>query len=34
LFCAGLQPAEDMCGASREQAIRWLDDLERATAPA
>ncbi len=32
-FCAGLQPSADMCGSSREQAIRWLDDLERATAP-
>ena len=34
LFCGGLQPAPDMCGDSREQAIRWLDDLERMTAPA
>jgi hypothetical protein len=33
-FCGGLQPSEEMCGASREQAIRWLGDLERATAPA
>ncbi|MYM71343.1 YkgJ family cysteine cluster protein [Duganella sp. FT134W] len=33
-FCAGLQPAADMCGASREHAIHWLDELERATAPA
>jgi Fe-S-cluster containining protein len=33
-FCAGLQPAADMCGASREHAILWLDELERATAPA
>jgi hypothetical protein len=33
-FCAGLQPAVDMCGASREHAMRWLHDLERATAPA
>ncbi|WP_373996720.1 Fe-S-cluster oxidoreductase [Duganella sp. 1224] len=32
-FCAGLQPAADMCGASREHAVRWLGDLERATAP-
>lgn len=32
-FCAGLQPAEDMCGPNREHAIRWLGDLECATAP-
>jgi Fe-S-cluster containining protein len=31
--CAGLQPAADMCGFTREQAIHWLDELERATAP-
>jgi uncharacterized protein len=33
-FCAGLQPSFDMCGSDRAHAIRWLDDLERATAPA
>jgi hypothetical protein len=33
-FCAGLQPAADMCGDSREHAIRWLSALELATAPA
>lgn len=32
-FCGGLQPSPEMCGDSREQAIRWLDALERATAP-
>eukprot|EP01034_Spumella_vulgaris_P037081 gene37081-45744_t len=32
-FCGGLQASEEMCGTSREHAIRWLDDLERATAP-
>jgi hypothetical protein len=32
-FCGGLQPSREMCGDSREQAIRWLDALERATAP-
>jgi Fe-S-cluster containining protein len=31
--CSGLQPAADMCGSTREQAIHWLDELERATAP-
>jgi uncharacterized protein len=33
-FCAGLQPSREMCGDSREQAIFWLGELERATAPA
>jgi Fe-S-cluster containining protein len=32
-FCGGLQPSVEMCGSSREAAIRWLDELERATAP-
>ncbi|BDT61284.1 hypothetical protein MasN3_47780 [Massilia varians] len=32
-FCGGLQPSLEMCGDSREQAIRWLDELEKATAP-
>jgi hypothetical protein len=32
-FSGGLQPSAEMCGDSREQAIRWLDMLERATAP-
>jgi hypothetical protein len=32
-FCGGLQPAADMCGSSREAAMIWLADLERATAP-
>jgi hypothetical protein len=32
-FCGGLQPAADMCGNSREAAMIWLADLERATAP-
>ena len=31
--CGGLQPDEDMCGDSREQALHWLAALERATAP-
>ncbi|MDD5250190.1 MAG: YkgJ family cysteine cluster protein [Rhodocyclaceae bacterium] len=29
--CAGLQPAADMCGATREQALAWLAELEAAT---
>jgi len=32
-FCAGLQPSEEMCGRSREQAISWLMTLEKLTAP-
>jgi len=29
--CAGLQPSAQMCGASREQALAFLDRLEAAT---
>ena len=29
--CSGLQASAEMCGTSREQAIQWLDALERAT---
>ena len=32
-FCGGLQPSPQMCGSSREHAIRWLAQLELATAP-
>ena len=32
-FCGGLQPSEEMCGTSSVQAIRWLTELERVTAP-
>lgn len=32
-FCGSLQPALDMCGDSREQALRLLGELERATRP-
>ncbi|MFC3339074.1 YkgJ family cysteine cluster protein [Paracandidimonas soli] len=32
-FCGGLKPAADMCGMTREHAIAWLADLEKATAP-
>lgn len=31
--CAGLQPSEEMCGASREQALTWLANLEAVTRP-
>ncbi len=26
--CGSLQPSEEMCGNSREQAMRWLTQLE------
>lgn len=32
--CGSLQPSEEMCGDSREQALRWLGWMERNTAPA
>lgn len=32
-FCAGLKPSLEMCGASREQALCWLNNLERETRP-
>ena len=32
-FCGGLQPSQEMCGETREQAINWLTNLERLTAP-
>ncbi|WP_179404367.1 YkgJ family cysteine cluster protein [Burkholderia guangdongensis] len=31
--CAGLQPQQPMCGASRDDALAWLTRLETATAP-
>jgi hypothetical protein len=31
--CVGLQPAADMCGASREHALVWLATLEQQTRP-
>jgi Fe-S-cluster containining protein len=31
--CGGLQPSEDMCGDSREQALRWLGYMEDLTRP-
>jgi uncharacterized protein len=32
-FCGGLQPSQEMCGHTREQAMVWIASLERATAP-
>lgn len=31
--CAGLAPSPQMCGERREDALRWIAALERATAP-
>ena len=31
--CGSLMPSEDMCGESREQAMRWLGWMEQQTAP-
>ena len=32
-FCSGLQPAAEMCGNSRAEALAWLLVLESRTAP-
>jgi uncharacterized protein len=32
-FCVGLAAAPDMCGGTRDHAIRWLAELERETSP-
>jgi len=31
--CAGLQPGPDTCHRSRDEAMTWLLELERLTAP-
>lgn len=31
--CAGLKPDREMCGTTREEAMTWLLNLERLTAP-
>lgn len=31
--CSGLQPSTEMCGQSRDHALRWLRWMERQTAP-
>jgi Fe-S-cluster containining protein len=31
--CGSLQPSAELCGDTREQALRWLGHLEHATAP-
>jgi uncharacterized protein len=30
--CVDLRPSPEMCGVTREHALRWLSELERATA--
>lgn len=32
-FCGGLQASSEMCGENREQAMLWLGNLEKLTAP-
>ncbi len=34
VVCGSLQPTFEMCGSNREQALRWLGQLELATRPA
>lgn len=31
--CASLMPSPEMCGSTREQALRWLSTLEAQTLP-
>lgn len=31
--CVSLRPDPDMCGDTREQAMRWLGHVEQATSP-
>lgn len=31
--CSGLKPEPEMCGADREQALRWIAWLEEVTLP-
>jgi Fe-S-cluster containining protein len=31
--CAGLQPSEEMCGNTRDEALAWLENLEILTRP-
>jgi hypothetical protein len=31
--CGSLEPSREMCGDSREQAMRWLGWMEEKTAP-
>lgn len=31
--CGGLSPSEEMCGSTQDEAMRYLDELERLTKP-
>ena len=31
--CSGLQPSPEMCGKTRDEALRWLGELEALTRP-
>ncbi|SAL62848.1 hypothetical protein AWB70_05763 [Caballeronia cordobensis] len=31
--CGGLQPSNEMCGETREHALKWIERLERETLP-
>ena len=31
--CASLQPSEEMCGRCRQEAMEYLENLEKITAP-
>ncbi len=31
--CAELKPCKDMCGTSKEEALKYLEELEKATSP-
>ena len=33
MVCISLAPSNEMCGHTREQAMRWLSRLERSTMP-
>jgi hypothetical protein len=33
VFCASLQPSEEMCGKTSEYAMIWLGKLEQLTTP-
>ena len=32
-FCKSLKPSEEMCGETQSEAITWLSNLEKITAP-
>ena len=32
-FCGSLQPSYEMCGSCRAEALKYLEELEKATVP-